>query len=286
MEDINNDDKNLSTIDALRRQEDDVSICINFINLSTNNEITETCRTSMVVYLQKIGKALKLSPETVWIAISFFDRYLSSGKGKSNDALQDKYKFQLVAISSFYIAVKLYEQVELSVDTLAKLCKGYYAKEDILQSEEDILFALDFRLTTPTPMEFIRHYIHLLPSDIIDNKLLKECEKRVEYTSTDIYFTFCKPSCVGASILTSILLDQNVMSSTERQTLYLKLAKMTDLIEVMECQKKLATGMAVSIPHVSSVKKSISSKVATTPVVAIASDESSPVSVEKTPRAA
>lgn len=280
-----NDDETLSRIKALRRQEDDVSNCMNFISLSTNNEIDETCRTSMVVYLQKIGKALKLSPETVWQSISFFDRYLSSGKGKSNDALQDKYQFQLVAIASFYIAVKLYEQVKLSVGTLAKLCKGYYAKEDILAGEEDILFALNFRLATPTPGEFIRHYIHLLPSDIIDSKLLKECEKRVEYTSTDIYFTFCKPSCVGASILTSILLDQNVMSSTQRQTLYLKLAKMTDLIEVMECQKKLVTGKPVSIPLISSVKKSVS-KVAAAPVVAIASSESSPVSVEKTPRAA
>lgn len=275
------DDENLSKIDALRRQEDECQTCINFINLSTNNEIDETCRTSMVVYLQKIGKALKLSPETVWQSISFFDRYLSSGKGKSNDALQDKYRFQLVAISSFYIAVKLYEQVELSVGTLAKLCKGYYAKEDILEGEEDILFALNFRLATPTPGEFIRHYMHLLPSDIIDNKLLKECEKRVEYTSTDIYFTFCKPSCVGASVLTSILLDQDVLTSSQRQTLYLKLAKITDLIEVMECQKKLATGKAVSIPLVS-VKKI--SKVTTTPIVAIG--DSSPVSVEKTPRAA
>lgn len=277
-----NDDENRSTINALRRQEDEVSPCINFLSLSTNNEIDETCRTSMVVYLQRIGKALKLSPETVWIAISFFDRYLSSGKGKSNDALQDKYEFQLVAISSFYIAVKLYERVELTVDVLAKLCKGYYAESDIIDSEEDILFALDFRLATPTPMEFIRHYMHLLPSDIIDNKL-KACEKRVEYTSTDIYFTFCKPSCVGASILTSILLDQDVLSSTQRQTLFLKLTKMTDLIEVMECQKKLATGKPVSIPLVSSAKKSLS-KVAAAPIVAIG--ESSPVSVEKTPRAA
>jgi len=283
MDDYN--DENLTTIEALRRQEDDVSNCMNFISLSTNNEIDETCRTSMVVYLQKIGKALKLSPETVWQSISFFDRYLSSGKGKSNDALQDKYKFQLVAIASFYIAVKLYEQVELSVGTLAKLCKGYYAESDIIDCEEDILFALNFRLATPTPVEFIRHYIHLLPLDIIDKKaLLKECEKKVEYTSTDIYFTFCKPSCVGASIMTSILLDQDVLSTQERQTLYLKLAKMTDLIEVMECQKKLVTGKPVSIPRISSVKKSVSKAVATP--VAIASSESSPVSVEKTPRAA
>ena len=282
MDDTN--DETLSTIDALRRQENEVSPCINFLSLCTNNEIDETCRISMVVYLQKIGKALKLSPETVWQSISFFDRYLSSGKGKSNDALQDKYQFQLVAISSFYIAVKLYEQVELSVDTLAKLCKGYYAENDILTSEEDILFALDFRLATPTPLEFIRHYIHLLPSETIDKKaFLKACEKRVEYTSTDIYFTFCKPSCVGASIMTSILLDQDVLSTQERQTLYLKLAKMTDLIEVMECQKKLVTGKPVSIPLVSSVKKSVS-KVAAAPVVALG--ESSPVSVEKTPRAA
>jgi len=250
-------DETLSRITAMRRQEDEVSCCMNYLQLSTNNEIDAKCRTQMVTWCQQVQKALKLSPETVWIAISFFDRYLSSGKGKSRAALQDKYKFQLAAITSFYIAVKLYENVELSVDTLAKLCKGYYAKEDIIDSEEDIIFALDFRLATPTPMEFVRHIMEcMLPPELNNNKgLLKAVQKRIEYTSTDIYFTFCKPSVIGASVLTSILVTREILSPTERQTFYLRLSSITDLIDVMEAQNKLITGHTKPV----SVSKMVSS---------------------------
>jgi len=251
-------DETLSRITAMRRQEDEVSCCINYLQLSTNNEIDAKCRTQMVTWCQQVQKALKLSPETVWIAISFFDRYLSSGKGKSRAALQDKYKFQLAAITSFYIAVKLYENVELSVDTLAKLCKGYYAKEDIIDSEEDIIFALDFRLSTPTPMEFVRHIMEcMLPPELNNNNkaLVKAIQKKIEYTSTDIYFTFCKPSVIGASVLTSILVTREILSPTERQTFYLRLSSITDLIDVMEAQNKLITGHTKPV----SVSKMVSS---------------------------
>ena len=99
-----NDEDTLSIIHAMRTQEDEVSPCYHYLQRSS--VIDEKDRTSMVNWCQRSGTALKLSPETVWIAISFFDRYLSSGKGKSSAALQDKYTFQLVAITSFYIAVK------------------------------------------------------------------------------------------------------------------------------------------------------------------------------------
>ena len=257
-------DETLSRITAMRRQEDEVSCCINYLQLSTNNEIDAKCRTQMVSWCQQVQKALKLSPDTVWIAISFFDRYLSSGKGKSRAAIQDKYKFQLAAITSFYIAVKLYENVGLSVDTLAKLCKGYYAKEDIIDCEENIIFALDFRLATPTPMEFVRHIMEcMLPPELNNNKLTKAVQKRIEYTSTDIYFTFCKPSVIGASVLTSILLTREILSPTERQTFYLRLSSITDLIDVMEAQNKLITGHTKPVSVSKMVSSSSSSAVVT-----------------------
>ena len=98
-------DETLSVLAAMRSQEDEVSACYNYLQ-NSETEIDYTCRKSMVTWCQQVQKALKLSPETVWIAISFFDRYLSSGKGKSSAALQDKYTFQLTVITCFYTAVK------------------------------------------------------------------------------------------------------------------------------------------------------------------------------------
>lgn len=101
-----NDENNLACLKAMCSQEDAIATC-NYLKLSPNNIIDEKCRTAMVGWCQQIAMKLNLRPNTLWIAISFFDRYLSSGKGRSRAALRDKYVFQLAAITTFYIAVKL-----------------------------------------------------------------------------------------------------------------------------------------------------------------------------------
>lgn len=240
----------LGRIEAMRAQEDATNSCYNYFQGCTSKAgIDEECRKSMVQWCQKMQRALKLIPETAWISISFFDRYLSSGKGKSSQALQDRYKFQLAAITSFYTAVKIYEHVELNVATLAKLCRGYYAEADIISMEEDILFALDWRVACPTPMEFVRHLLELLPEKVkSSDDLLEACEKHVHHTSTDFYFTFCKPSVVAASCLASTLTGTDILSSSERQAFWLHLAKITDLIDIMETQNKLLKGRTLCKP--------------------------------------
>mmetsp|Transcript_19071 Transcript_19071/g.31102 ORF Transcript_19071/g.31102 Transcript_19071/m.31102 type:complete len:82 (-) Transcript_19071:19-264(-) len=77
--------------------------------------------------------------------MSILDRYLSSGKGKSAEALQNKHKFQLAAITSFYMAVKLHEPVQLGIDMLVKLCRGFYKESAITSLEQDILHSLEWR---------------------------------------------------------------------------------------------------------------------------------------------
>ena len=72
----------------------------------------------MVKWLQQVQSTLKLNPDTVWIAMSIFDRYLCSGRGGSVRALEDKCKFQLAAITAFYTAVKIHEPVVLGIDML------------------------------------------------------------------------------------------------------------------------------------------------------------------------
>ncbi|KAL7538960.1 hypothetical protein ACHAXR_012497 [Thalassiosira sp. AJA248-18] len=290
----------LECIEAMRSQEDTSSSCYNYLQSSAcnNEDIDEACRKSMVVWCQQVQKALKLSPETVWIAISYFDRYLSSGKGKSQDALENQYKFQLAAITSFYIAVKIYEPVELDVATLAKLCKGYYAESKILSMETDILFALEWRVSCPTPMDFVMHLLELLPEKISTEGLLVASQKHVEHTSTDFYFTFCKPSVVGASCLASCLAGTDILSSSERQAFWLQIARITDLIDVMEAQNKLSERIPICKPAsltkksssiTSKLSSSITSKVALFTQqrkTAAALGESSPVCITQTARGA
>lgn len=283
----NNNTDFLSRIEAMRAQEDATSSCYNYLE-SSSRGINLASRTSMVQWCQQVQKALKLSSETSWIAISFFDRYLSSGKGRSQQALQDRYKFQLAAVTSFYTAVKMNETRELNAVTLAKLCQGYYKVSDILSMEEDILFALDWRVSNShTPMEFVRQLIELLPvkyNSSISDSLLEACRNHMDHTITDFYFTFCKPSVVGASCLASVLTQADILSTSERQAFWLQLTDLTDLIGVMEAQSKLLQGKS----KVSKKPSSLTSKSSTfsQPKRVVADGKSSPVCVSKTARQA
>jgi hypothetical protein len=248
----------MSRIEALRAKEDTTNACYNYFQGRSHREgINQQARKSMIQWIQQVSKSLKLSSETSWIASSFFDRYMSSGKGKSEEALDDRYMFQLAAISSFYVAVKVNESVELSVAALAKLCKGYYKEADIASMEEDILFALDWRVACPTPIEIARHLLELLPEEVDSETVLEACRSHLDHASTDFYFTFCKPSVIGASCFASALTETGALSSSQRQSFWMQLATVTDLIEVMEAQKQLLKGRKLSKPApVVSTKKS------------------------------
>ena len=260
-EDVEEDDNNpineiIKRIKVMKVHEDAMATCYNYLQLNhaankDTYKVDESCRTSMVTYIQQLQKSLKLSSETTYIAISFFDRYLSSGRGKSNDALGDKYKFQLACITSFYMTVKLFEltsPIELNVVTLARVCKGYYNTSDILDMEQDIYNALyfpcidDFRTDQPTAMRFVLEFVGLLPEHIDKNRLFMSCMKRVEDTLTDIYFTVCKPSVVGASVICSILVEEGLFSPSEQKAFYIQIANTVDIVNIMEAENVLLTG--------------------------------------------
>ena len=240
----------LSRLDAMRSEEDETHCTYDYLQCANREKINEDDRRSMVQWCHQVQKALKLSRETAWIAMSYFDRYLSSGKGDSGYALQDRYQFQLAAITSFYIAVKVNETSQLNVKTLVRICKKYYPVEDILDMEQDILFALDWRMSTPTPMQFVEQYIQLLPAKIKSRTkdILEICKSHIYSIATDMYFVFCKPSVVGASCLAAALTQLNLLSKQERSDFWLHLARITDLIDTMEAQAKLLTGKPVCKP--------------------------------------
>ena len=252
---INIDADILGRIEIMRAQEEATSPCYNYFQRSTTS-IDEECRKSITAWLQEMQRKLELSPETVWIATSFLDRYSSSGKGRSQEALDDKHKYQLAAISAFYTAIKIYERAELTVHKFAKYCQGYYEVEEITSMEEDILFALDWRVACPTPMDFVRHFIDLLPPEkmtsSISESLLEASQKHVDSTVTDIYFAFFKPSAVGAACLASSLTQADILSSSERKTFWLQLAKNTVLTDVMDAQNKLLRGHPLRKPKTAS----------------------------------
>ena len=97
---------------------------------------------------------------------------------------------------------------------------------------------MDYCLATPLPIHFVKEYITMLPSEIDTSDILDECKKRIEDTEKDIYYTFCKPSVVGVCCILNVLVNKNLLSSSQRREFYLRLSKTIDIIGVMEVQKR------------------------------------------------
>lgn len=225
----------IERLNAMIVQESTTPSCFNYFNnngATLNQDVNETSRKSMVTWITQVQTTLSLSPESVWIGMSFFDRYLSSNKGQSQQVLNSKAKFQLAAITSFYTAVKIYEPVVLGMDILIQICRGTYSELHITSMENEILNTLGWRVSCHSPMEFARHLLELLPeeddipSSCCDtDALLEDCQKNVDHAIADMYFSSFAPSVVGIGCLANALTKNNALTLSEKETIWSRLSK-------------------------------------------------------------
>lgn len=245
----------ISRIKAMRASEEGYAKVENYFTYcSDSSDVDSSCRKAMANWCVQVADTLSFSHETVGLAMSFFDRYLSSRRGKSQEALDSRNMFQLAAITCFYTAVKTYEPVELGVDLLAKMCRNFYSEADIIAMESDILFALEWRVSGPTPMDFVRHMIQLLPSNESNTSLLLDgTVSYMDQTVNDVQFSSFKPSVVGATCLLSSLAQTNCLRPEDLDSFWVKLSQIIDLTDVTELQKRL--NVNTPICHISSSRK-------------------------------
>lgn len=215
----------LDRINAMRSQEEK-SGCQNYLN----SLVDASCRIALVDWCFTLVDSLGLSRETVGIGMSILDRYVSSGKGKSAEALQKKHQFQLAVITSFYMAVKLHEPVKLGIRNVVKICQGFYEERAIIELERDILHSLEWRLcvSTITPIEYVRHLVQLLPDLDVADVILENTMTHMDCATADISFSTYRTSAVGIACLAGALDDTKVLTSLEKENIWHELSIKVD----------------------------------------------------------
>ncbi|KAL7517871.1 hypothetical protein ACHAWX_002748 [Stephanocyclus meneghinianus] len=220
----------VDSISAMHLQEKKTPRCSNYFQRS--RVVDESCRTAMVNWLFQISDALSLNRETVSLAISFLDRFLSSKTACSTQALEDRHKFQLAAITSYYIAVKIFEPVQLGVNMLVKLCRGFYEQSAILAMENDILFSLDWRVSSPTPLDFMRQMLELLSFN--EQSIVENARIHMRNVTSDVHFSTFTPSVVGAACVAMSFRESNVIPSPGQLIFWEQICQELELNESKE----------------------------------------------------
>ncbi|XP_044478584.1 G2/mitotic-specific cyclin S13-7-like isoform X1 [Mangifera indica] len=153
--------------------------------------INERMRTVLVVWLIEVHDRFELTPETLYLTINIFDRYLSR-KTVSRD------KLQLVGISSMLIACKYEEIWAPLVNDFVCISDYVYDGEEVCAMEKEILGELGWYLTVPTPYVFLVRYLKasVLPDQEMENMVFFLAELGI--TSYHIIISYC-PSMFAAS---------------------------------------------------------------------------------------
>ncbi|XP_030466594.1 putative cyclin-A3-1 [Syzygium oleosum] len=115
------------------------------------NDISPNMRGILVDWLVGVAEEYQLLSDTLYLCISYIDRFLSS------NALSRK-KLQLLSVSAMLISSKYEEITPPHVEDFCYMTDNSYTREEVVQMEVDILKALDFELGNPTIRTFLRRF--------------------------------------------------------------------------------------------------------------------------------
>lgn len=164
-------------------------------------------RSQIAEWFFKVADSLSMSREIVAVAVSYLDRYLSTLDDPT--AALSRRQFQLVCLTCLYVATKLYDHKILPPVSIVNLSRGCFTSQDIEDMERTILDALQWRLSPPTPLTFVKHLLLLLPRKSVSRPVRRTISDVAKYLTElsviDYAFVGRKASSVGlAAVLTAM----------------------------------------------------------------------------------
>lgn len=102
------------------------------VSSQSSGGINESWREKICEWSYQVIDHFNMSREVVMISMSFLDRYLAS-------RTVNKKVFQLVAMTSLFLAIKLSEPGKLTMSSMIELSRGYFRVEQMAAMEISIL---------------------------------------------------------------------------------------------------------------------------------------------------
>ena len=143
----------------------------------------------LVDWLIEVHTRFHLLPETMFLAVNIIDRFLSA-------RVVELEKLQLVGITAMFIASKYEEVLSPHVQNFKHVADDGFTEEEILKAERFVLAALNYDLSYPNPMNFLRRISKADHYDIHTRTLGKYL---LEVSLVDHRFMCFHPSHIAAA---------------------------------------------------------------------------------------
>jgi cyclin A len=127
-------------------------------------------RSSTIDWMVDTAQQLKLSSDSLFLAVQLLDRFLSAVLQECIDAaaaqaFMQSSKLQLSAITALWVAAKFEESCVPGASTFLQHLPGasrdncHMLRQQLLEAEQVLLMTVDHRLAAPTPKTFLRRYL-------------------------------------------------------------------------------------------------------------------------------
>ncbi|KAJ4966635.1 hypothetical protein NE237_018484 [Protea cynaroides] len=126
--------------------------------VKTQKDVTAHMRGILVDWLVEVAEEYKLVSDTLYLTVSYIDRFLSS------HAI-NRQRLQLLGISCMLIASKYEEISPPHVEDFCYITDNTYKKEEVVKMETDILKFLNFEMGNPTVKSFLRRFTKAAQDD-------------------------------------------------------------------------------------------------------------------------
>ena len=197
----------------------------NYMNLQP--DLNVHFRAILIDWLVEVHHKFKFKEETLYQTIWIIDTYLS---------LEPviKTKFQLVGTAALMISCKENEIYYPRVDNLIEIVDHAYAKEELIQMEDDILKKLEFNIIAPSPLDFyniiskafkfdLKQYLlgkYFLESSLLDYQLIRCSASVIGISCAYVimkFFGFPNYKMLYSKELSNENLPKNIIKETARE---------------------------------------------------------------------
>lgn len=160
----------------------------------------------LIDWLIEVHTRFHLVPETLFLAVNIVDRFLS-------EKVVQLDRLQLVGITAMFIASKYEEVMSPHVSNFRHVTDDGFSESEILSAERFILSNLNYNLSYPNPMNFLRR---VSKADNYDTPCRTIGKYLMEISLLDHRFLQYRPSLVAASAmaLSRIILDRGEWDKT------------------------------------------------------------------------
>jgi len=214
--------------------------------MDNQTELEWKMRGILVDWLLEVHTRFRLLPETLFLAVNIIDRFLSC-KVVQLDRLQ------LVGVTAMFIASKYEEVLSPHVQNFVHVADDGFPESEILTAERFVLSSLDYDLSYPNPMNFLRRISKADSYDIQTRTLGKYL---LEIGCLDHRFLKHTPSLVAAS---AMYLARLAMESGPWDATLAKYAGYTEQ-EIQPVFKLMVDYLAAPVAHDAFFRKYASKK--------------------------